>query len=99
MGQGKASPTNQDDEKLRLSPKQQLFAPTTFEDLNGIENPNNNETEHPTIKLEVTSDRAVEGFEDQEEGHEDLDRNFRSSGIFLDTNPSRIENMIETEPI
>ena len=52
--------------------------------------------ETPTIKIDVTSDGAVEGFEDQEDG---LDRKFSSSGIFLGTNPSHIDSMLERDPI
>lgn len=58
------------------------------------------EKETPTIKIEVTSDGAVEGFEDHEGSHEDgLDRKFSSSSIFLGTNPSHIDSMIERDPI
>ena len=54
-----------------------------------------------TIKVEVTSDRAEEGIEDYENNNDEeaLEQNFRSSVIFMETNPANIDSMIEAEQI
>lgn len=42
-----------------------------MEETKTLENLADIDTEPATLKLEVNSDRAVEGFEDQEENHDD----------------------------
>ena len=90
----------EEDEGLRMSPKGNQNTPAALDEYKDIEVVMVIEKETPTIKIDVTSDGAVEGFEDQMGSHEDgLDRNFHSSGIFLGTNPAEIDTMIETDPI
>ena len=90
----------EEDEDLRMSPKGNEKTPAPLDEYKDIEVVMVIEKETPTIKIDITSDGAVEGFEDQMGSHEDgLDRNFHSSGIFLGTNPAQIDSMIETDPI
>ena len=57
-------------------------------------------SEQVTSKVEVTSDRAEEGIEDyendnEEEDEEPINQNFRSSVLFIDSNPANIDILKE----